>query len=66
MATTSSTAAGEGSDPAPIDLRDYRNPATSDADRDDIRQYWAAHDIRNQFGAMLRAAELEQAEGRAR
>jgi hypothetical protein len=42
-------------------VRDYRNPATSDDDRDDIRAYWGEHGINNQFQAMRRAAELTEA-----
>lgn len=41
-------------------VRDYRDPATTDEDRESIRQYWNAQGIRNQFGAMLQAAELDQ------
>ena len=50
--------------PDPADLRDsvrdYRNPNTSEVERDYIRSYWAEHGVPNQFAAMLRAAEIEK------
>jgi hypothetical protein len=54
-----------GADPHELreSVRDYRNPATTDQDRDDIRAYWADHGIPNQAAAMLRAAAIERARG---
>jgi hypothetical protein len=40
-------------------VRDYRDPDTSPEDRDAIAAWWKSHGIRNQFGALLRAAEVE-------
>jgi hypothetical protein len=40
-------------------VRDYRDPATSAWGRADIREWWREQGIANQFGAMLRAAEID-------
>lgn len=52
-------------EPIPSELResvrDYRNPATTEEERDGIRAYWAQHGVRNQFAAMSRAWEIDKA-----
>lgn len=42
-------------------VADYRNPATSEPERETIRNFWGDHGISNQFVAMMTAAELERA-----
>lgn len=48
----------------PAELResvgDYRNPATSEEERQHIRDYWERQGVKNQFHAMLKAAEIEK------
>ncbi len=39
-------------------VRDYRAPATIDADRAAIREWWAPIAVANQFAAMVKNAEL--------
>jgi len=41
-------------------VRVFRDPATSDTERDRIRHAWAAAGIPNQFAAMIRAADIER------
>ena len=40
-------------------VRTFRDPSTTDARRQEILAWWAAHDTPNQFAAMLRAAQIE-------
>jgi hypothetical protein len=42
-------------------VRDYRNPATSTAERREIGDWWKSQGIPNQFAAMLRAADIARA-----
>lgn len=40
-------------------LGDDRHPNATDEERATVREYWEQHGVRNQFQAMLRAAEIE-------
>lgn len=50
--------------PSADDLRqsvyDFRDPATTAEEREQIEDYWAHFGIPNQFVAMFRAAEIER------
>lgn len=41
-------------------VRDYRNPQTTEAERQIILDFWSEYQITNQFQAMLKAAEVEK------
>ena len=45
---------------------DYRDPATSEQEREHIRSWWAEQGVANQFAASLRAAEFSSEYDRAR
>ncbi len=42
-------------------VRDFRDPRATQAERDVIAAWWESIGVANQFGAMLRAADIEQA-----
>lgn len=43
-------------------IRDYRAPGTTSEEREIIREYWAKHNIANQFAAARRVSELKALE----
>lgn len=54
------TAAASSPEELRESVRDYRDPATSEAERENIRAYWERQGVPNQFAAMLRAADAEK------